>query len=149
MLRFAGVQDAILVGGEMFDAMASCAKIVHQDNVFEVQFAGEDSGVHGPGKIGGADAIVDDWTGDSETRSANFFFAEMRSGLERELANDQIKLCEILASKTLRENRSEFSVFFRKKRQVALCAANVASKNHRVPPSRCLTASPFWQKVMD
>ena len=75
--------------------------------MFDVEFLRENGGVHGPGKIGGAHTIVDDWTGDAEAGGANFFVAEMTGGDAGKFLGDKIELRKILAAKTLLENGCE------------------------------------------
>src|SRR5262249_45407044 len=46
---------------------------------------------------------------------------------------NEIELGKILTAEALLENRSQFSVAFREKREVAFGAANVAGQNHGFP----------------
>src|SRR5271156_4315260 len=86
VFRLAWIQNAIFFGSEVFDAVAGRAKIVHQHDIGEFQFACKDRGVNRPGKIGGAHTIVDDWASYSKARSAHLLICEVRPGLPREFA---------------------------------------------------------------
>src|SRR5579859_7554423 len=128
---FAFVQNEKLFRIEILDALSPSAKVIQELDMRNVQFLREDSSVDRPGKIRRANAIVNNRPGDAESRGFNFFSGKMRSGLAGKLLGDQIKLCEILAAKTLAINRGKLAVFFQKKREVAFGAANIASEDQR------------------
>ena len=129
----AGIQNREIGGIEIFDAVAPGSEIVEKNDVFDVQFLRKDGGVNGPGKIGGADAIVDDRAGDAETSRADFFVTEVRCGYAGKFFGDEIKCGEILAAETLLENRCESATSFGKKREIAFCAADVTGQYHEIP----------------
>ena len=86
--RFAFVEDEELFWIEVLDAVSPRAEVVEQNNVRNVQLLRKDGSVDGPGKIRGADAIVDDRAGDAESSGEDFFTGEMRRGLSREFLGD-------------------------------------------------------------
>ena len=55
--------------------MSPGTEIVEKSDVLDVELLGKHGGVYSPGKIRGADAIVDDGTGNAKTCGANFFVA--------------------------------------------------------------------------
>jgi len=93
----------------------------------------EDARIHDPREVGGANVIVDYRAGDAESGSANFFVAKMGGSDTRKLFGDEIELREILAAKTLLENRRKLAAALGKKGEVAFGAADIASQNHEVP----------------
>src|SRR5437660_1094881 len=103
------------------------------NDVLDVELLGKDCGIDGPGKIGGADAIVDDRTGNTKTSGANFFVTEVTSGNAREFLGNEIELRKILAAKTLPENGRQPAAALRKKREVAFGAADITGQYHRIP----------------
>jgi hypothetical protein len=113
--------------------VAPSAEIVEKHDVLDVEFLGEDRGIDGPGKIGGADAIVDDRAGDAKTGGTNFFIAEVGSGDAGKFLGDEIELREILAAKTLFEDGSELATAFRKKGEVAFGTADITGQYHEIP----------------
>jgi len=131
--RHPGIQNRKVGRIEIFDAVAPGAEIVEENDVFDGQFLGENGGVNGPGQIGGADTIVDDWAGDAETCGADFFVTEMGCDDAGEFLGDEIEGGEILAAETLLENRCEPASIFGKKREVAFCAADVTGQYHEIP----------------
>ena len=131
--RRTGIQNREVSRVEIFDAVSPCAEIVEKNDVFDVQFLRKDGGFNGPGKIGGADAIVDDRAGDAETSRADFFVTEVRCGYAGKFFGDEIKGGEILAAETLLENRCESAASFGKKREIAFCAADVTGQYHEIP----------------
>ncbi len=136
---FAVVQHTKLFWVEIFDAVTPSAEVVEQNDVLNIQFLGKDGGINHPGKIGGADAIVNDRAGDTEARGFDFFSRKMRGSLARELFGDQIKLCEVLAAKALPKNGDEFAVFFGKQREIALGTTDIARKDQRRSPEEIET----------
>ncbi len=118
---------------EIFDAVAPGAQIVQKNDVFDAEFRGKYGRINGPGKIGGAHAIVDDRTGDAETGGADFFLTEMRGGYSGKFLGDEIEGGEVLAAEALLENGSEPAGLFRKKREVAFGAADVTGQYHEIP----------------
>ena len=98
-----------------------------------IQLFDQDLGVHSPGEIGGADAIVDDRPGNSKARSADAFRCQVRSSLAREFLYDEIELRKFLAGEPLLEDGCELAVFFRKERKIALRTTNIPRKNHLSP----------------
>src|SRR5262249_31779185 len=133
LFRRSGIEHNKIGRRQILDAVAPGAKIVEQHDVRDVQFFGKDGSVHGPGQIGGANAVFNYGTGNAESSGANFFVAQMGSGDAREFLGDEIKLGEVFTAKTLLENRSELGAALGKKREVAFGAAHVASQNHEVP----------------
>jgi hypothetical protein len=115
--------------------MAPGAEVVEQNDVLDVEFLGKDGGVDGPGKIGGADAIVDDRAGDAETGGANFFVTEMGGGDAGKFLGDEIEGGEILAAEALFEDGCEPAAALGKKREVAFGAADITGQNHEIPHS--------------
>src|SRR5262245_8271714 len=132
-LRITRIEHGKIRRRKIFDAMAPSNEVIEQRNVRNAEFLGEDGGVHGPRKVGGAHAIVNHGAGDAESRRANFFVAQMSRSDPSELLGDEIELREILAAKTLLENRRKFAAALGKKREVAFGAADIASQNHEVP----------------
>ena len=118
---------------EIFDAVSPGAEIVEESHVLDGEFLGKDGGIDGPRKIGGADPIVDDGTGNPEASGANFFVTEVSGGDAREFLGDEIEGGEILAAEALLENRREPSVFFGKEREIAFGAADVTGQYHKSP----------------
>src|SRR5580700_8721495 len=109
----------------MFDAVAGSAEVVQEYYVLDMKFLSEFGGIHDPGEIGGADAVVDDRTGDPKTSGAHALLFQTRRGETGKLAHDQVKLGKFLAREAMIEDRREFAVFFGKEREIALRAANV------------------------
>jgi hypothetical protein len=129
----AGIENREIGRIEIFDAVSPGAEVVEKNDVFDVEFLGEDGGVNGPGQIGGADTIVDHRAGDAETCGANFFVTEMRCGDASKFLCDEIEGGEILTAETLLENRGEPAASFGKKREIAFCAADVTGQYHEIP----------------
>ncbi len=140
--RRTGIQNREVSRVEIFDAVSPCAEIVEKNDVFDGQFLREDGGVNGPGQIGGADTIVNDRAGDSETSGTNFFVTEVGSGDTGKFLGNEIEGGEILAAETLLENRDEPAVFFGKKRKVAFCAADVTGQYHEIPQNTVKQKTP-------
>jgi hypothetical protein len=138
----AGIQNGEIGRIEIFDAVSPGAEVVEKNYVFDGQFMGEDSGVNGPGKIGGTDTIVDDGAGDAKACRVDFFVTEMRCGDAGKLFCDEIEGGEILAAETLLENRGESAAFFGKKRKVAFCAADVTGQYHEIPQNTVKQKTP-------
>ncbi len=131
--RRTGIENREVSGIEILDAVSPGAEIVEKNDVFDGEFLRKNRGVHGPGKIGGADAIVDDRAGDAEACCTDFFVTEMGSGDAGEFLGDEIEGGEILAAETLLENGNEPAAFFGKEREVAFGAADVTGQNHEIP----------------
>ena len=110
--------------------MSPGAEIVEKSDVLDVELLGKHGGVYSPGKIRGADAIVDDGTGNAKTGGADFFVAQMGSGDAGKFFRDEIELREILAAKALLENGRKPAASFGKEREVAFCAADVTGQYH-------------------
>jgi hypothetical protein len=124
------IEDAEIFGGKMLKAMAGGAEIIEENNFFDLEFFFQIFGVDDPGKIGGANFVVNDGTGNAEARSGYALAVEMSPSLAGEFFNDEIKSREFLAGETLLENWRELAPFFREQSNIALCAADVARKNH-------------------
>jgi hypothetical protein len=80
-----------------------------------------------------SDAAVDDRPGNAKTGGDDTLGPQVIGGLARKLPDDQFELCEFLARKALFEDGRERAAFFRKKRQIALRAANISRENHLSP----------------
>src|SRR5215471_17340776 len=79
-------------------------------------------------------AIIYDRPGNAKAGGTNLLAVQVRGRLAGELLDDQIELREILAGKPLPEDDVQLAAFFGEKREIALCAADVARKDHN--PSR-------------
>src|SRR5262249_33676078 len=131
--RSTWIEDGEIDGREIFDAVSPGTEIVEEGDMRDAEFFTEDGGVNRPGQVGGADTVVDHGTGDAESRSADFFVAEMGGSNARELLGDEVKLGEVLATEALLENRRELTPTFGEKSEVAFGSADIASQNHEVP----------------
>jgi hypothetical protein len=135
-LRRAGIENREISGIEIFNTVAPCAEVIQKNDVFDVEFLGKHGGIDGPGKIGGADPIVNDRTSDAETSGADFFVAQVRGGYAGKLFGDKIESGEILAAEPLLENGNEPAALFRKKREVAFGAADITGQYHESPQEK-------------
>lgn len=117
----------------MLQAVAPSAKVIQKNNVRNIQLFDERFGFDDPGKIRGADAAIDDRTGNAESCGFNAFPAQMVRGLPREFLDDEIELREFFAGEAVAENLGEVAVLFGKQGQVALGAADITSKDHPLP----------------
>src|SRR5580698_10647217 len=118
----------------MFEAVAGRAEIIEQQDVGNSKFLDECLRFHHPRKIRCPHAAVDDRAGDVKTRRDDTLAPQMIGSLPRKFLDDQIELREFLAGKSLLEDRNECSALFRKEREIALRAADIASENHLFPP---------------
>src|SRR6267142_7287011 len=115
---------------KMLEAMAGGTQIIEENDIGNFQFLNEVRGLYDPGKIRRSDAAVDDGPGNAKTGGNDALGPQVIGGLARKLPDDQFELREFLAGKALLEDGRERTAFFRKKRQIALRAANVSRENH-------------------
>lgn len=113
-LRFAWIQNAEVFRGKMLDAVAGGTEVIHEDDLRHIELSSESASVDGPRKIGGANAIIDDGSGDAKTCSANRRAIEVRLCEAREFLNDEVEGRKAFARETLTEDGSEDAALFRK-----------------------------------
>ncbi len=130
-IRLANIQDGHFVWSEMIDAVTPRAKIIHQHDALDLHFLRQRVRVDDPGKIGGMDAIADDWAGNAEAGCFDFLVTEVGRGVAREFLDDEVELGKILARESLLVNHVELAIFSGEERKVALGSAHITSQNHR------------------
>lgn len=108
--RLASIQHAELFARKVTEAVARRTKIIHQNDGSHVQAFRQGIRVDHPGEIGGVNPVVNDRTRHTESRSQDFFIADVRSGLLGELLDNQLKSGEILAGKALTKHDLQFAV---------------------------------------
>ena len=112
-LRFAWIQNAEVFRGKVLDAVAGSTEVIHEHDLGNIQLRGESAGVYGPGKIGGANSVVNDRASDAEAGGANRGAIEVRLSEPSEFLDNEIKGCKTLAGEALAENGREGTVLFR------------------------------------
>jgi hypothetical protein len=117
----------------MLNAVPRGPQVIQEHNLWNVEFSRERIRVDNPGKIRGANPIIEHRTRHAKSRGKNSVGREMRRSLPREFLYDQVKLSEFLAGKALAEDRGEITGTLRKEREIALGSADVACKDHRFP----------------
>ena len=102
---------------EVLDAVSRRSEIIHEHDFFHVQFALENSRIHGPRKIGRAHVIFDHRSGNSKARRHNAIGRQMGRRLPRKFLYDQLKLRELFAREPLLENGRELPALSPRKAQ--------------------------------